>query len=88
MYDLFVQRACWCFWGGSGCAVARVGLLCRVLCLQLGGAQRLVARFGWVALWYDEGCARRASCMVYSIILALFLAVGRSRVGGRIVVAK
>jgi len=47
---LLVQRGCWCFfWGGSGCAVARVGLLCRMLCLQLGGAQRLVARFGWGA---------------------------------------
>ena len=61
---------------------------CGVLWLRLGGAQRLVARGGGGGLWRDEGCARRASCMVYSIILALFLAVGRSRVGGRIVVAK
>ena len=45
---------------------------CRVLGLQLGEAQRLVARFGLDALWCDEGYARPASCMVYSIVLVLF----------------
>ena len=43
---LFVQRACWCFvfcWGG-GLRLRGLGC-CRELGLQLGGAQRLVARF-------------------------------------------
>ena len=70
---LFVQRVCWCFWGGV-VGVRLQGLSCCVECFvcSWGGAQRLVARCGWGGLWCDEGCARRASCMVYRLILVLF----------------
>jgi hypothetical protein len=60
------------FWGGVvGVRLRGLGC-CRVLGLQFGGAQRLVARCGLGGLWCDEGCARRASRMVYRLILALF----------------
>ena len=58
-------------WLGLWCVL--LGAIIKFLvCSSLGGAHRLVARLCWGGLWYDEGCARRASCMVYSIIRVLF----------------
>ena len=73
MYDV-VCDACFVgslFFGVVGVRLRGLGC-CRVLGLQLRGAHRLVARFGWDALWRDACCERRASCMVYRVILVLF----------------
>ena len=73
---LFVQRACWCFvfcWGGGWYVCDCEGwAVVECLVCSLGGRSGWLRVFGWCGLWCDEGCARRASCVVYRLILVLF----------------